>query len=129
VFPRGLNYGADSVFACTMFFIHTVHAKPHRPGPWGRRLGECDTRQGTMRRKVATLLACIICSRNQTRTVRRTATRTHGRSRSCVVLGANSLYATGKYIHSLYATDPTCHRHQKIYLYATQWHTRDEYKI
>jgi hypothetical protein len=41
-------------------------------------------------------------------------------------LWANSLYATVKYIHSLYAT---CHRHQKIYLYATQWHTRDEYKI
>jgi hypothetical protein len=33
---------------------------------------------------------------------------------------ANSLYATGKYTHSLYATGPTCHRHQKIYLYATQ---------
>jgi hypothetical protein len=42
---------------------------------------------------------------------------------------ANSLYATGKYTHSLYATDSTCHRHQKIYLYATQWHTRNEYKI
>jgi hypothetical protein len=41
----------------------------------------------------------------------------------------NSLYATVKYTHSLYATGPTCHRHQKIYLYATQWHTRDEYKI
>jgi hypothetical protein len=42
---------------------------------------------------------------------------------------ANSLYATGKYTHSIYVTGPTCHRHQKIYLYATQWHTRDEYKI
>jgi hypothetical protein len=42
---------------------------------------------------------------------------------------ANSLYATGKYTRSLYATGPTCHRHKKIYLYATQWHTRNEYKI
>jgi hypothetical protein len=46
-----------------------------------------------------------------------------------VVFRANSLYATEKYTHSLYATGPTCHRHKKIYLYATQWHTRDEYKI
>jgi hypothetical protein len=44
-------------------------------------------------------------------------------------LRANSLYATEKYTHSLYATGPTCHRHKKLYLYATQWHTRDEYKI
>jgi hypothetical protein len=42
---------------------------------------------------------------------------------------ANSLYAIGKYTRSLCATGPTCHRHQKIYLYATQWYTRNEYKI
>jgi hypothetical protein len=45
------------------------------------------------------------------------------------LIWANSLYATGKYTRSLYATGTTCHRHQKIYLYATQWHTRNEYKI
>jgi hypothetical protein len=24
---------------------------------------------------------------------------------------------------------PTCHTHTKMYLYATQWHTKNEYKI
>jgi hypothetical protein len=52
-----------------------------------------------------------------------------GRATQCVIPLDFSLYATGKYTHSLYATVPTCHRHQKIYLHATQWHTRDEYKI
>jgi hypothetical protein len=42
---------------------------------------------------------------------------------------ANSLYAIGKYTSYLCATGPICHTHKKIYLYATQWHTRNEYKI
>jgi hypothetical protein len=42
---------------------------------------------------------------------------------------ANYLYAIGKYTRYLCATDPTCHTHRKIYLYATQWHTRNDYKI